>query len=147
MKKKGVSPVISTVLLIMVVIVIALIILLWYGNFLGEAVLKFDKPIESACDDVSIRAFRGTDNKVGIDNIGNVPIYSVNILEVRGGDTTITNIPKDNGGRVSPGLTTVFSYTYPLDADSITIIPILKGRTESGGVRTFECPEDAGMEL
>jgi len=41
-KKKGVSPVIATVLLIAMVVVIALIIFLWFRGLTKEAITKFD---------------------------------------------------------------------------------------------------------
>lgn len=59
MKKKGVSPVIATVLLIGIVIALSLIVFIWMSTFIGETITKFDgENVELVCDKVEIDADR-----------------------------------------------------------------------------------------
>ena len=44
-KKRGLSPVIASVLLILLVLVLASIIFLWARGFIGEQIEKFGEPI------------------------------------------------------------------------------------------------------
>ena len=54
--RRGLSPVVATVLLIMIVIIIAIIIFLWFRSLAKEAVTKDlgfgEENIELVCDDV-----------------------------------------------------------------------------------------------
>ena len=59
-KKRGVSPVIATVLLISMVVIIGIIIFLWFRGMVGETVTKFGKNIELACEDVVFDASYST---------------------------------------------------------------------------------------
>ena len=55
--KRGLSPVIATVLLISIALVLAVIIFLWAKSFVGEAVSKEKYGrIELACADIIFRA-------------------------------------------------------------------------------------------
>lgn len=140
--KKAVSPVITTVLLIALVVILAIIIFLWARSFIGEKIAKFDKPIESVCDEVKFRAsIDGTD--LIIDNQGNVPIYAINIKKNSPGTSSIEEkiIDLDKGdskkeeiGEIGFGVT------------SISIIPVLLG--EAGEKKEkFTCPESVAVEI
>ena len=76
--KKGVSPVIATVLLIGLVMVITLIIFLWFKGLTQEAIVKFDKNVELVCDEVKFEADY-SNGILSISNIGNVPIYGIKV--------------------------------------------------------------------
>jgi len=128
--KKGVSPVISTILLISLVILIALIILLWYQGFFKEKLLKFDKPIERVCEEISIRAFEENGN-IGFTNIGNTPLYKIDVILGSQGSSQIQELDK----RINPGDSINLEY----QGDEIEIIPILLGRTKSGDKKEFKC--------
>ena len=53
MKKRGLSPVVATVLLIAIVIIIGLIVFLWFRGMTEETITKFGtENIRFACDDV-----------------------------------------------------------------------------------------------
>ncbi len=78
--KKGISPVVATVLLISIVIILALIIFLWAKSYIGEAVEKKGISAEQACSEISLKtAYVG--GKLQVSNNGNIPVYR---LEVRG---------------------------------------------------------------
>jgi flagellin-like protein len=76
MNKRGVSPVIATVLLIGIVIVIGLIIFLWLRGLTQEAVFKFDQNIELTCNDVKFSSSYSS-GTLTISNTGNVAIYDI----------------------------------------------------------------------
>jgi FlaG/FlaF family flagellin (archaellin) len=142
--KKAVSPVIATVLLIGLVMVIALIIFLWFKGLTQEAITKFDKNVELVCDDVKFEAdYSG--GILSISNIGNIPIYGikVKISESEDYETKGLNDLSEwpnaglNQGRTFSG--DISSNTA--NADSITLIPVLVGSSESGE-RTHTCDEE-----
>lgn len=142
-KKRGISPVISTVLLIMVVIILAAIIILWAQGFIKEKVLKFDKPIENVCSEVSIKTFINNDEPqtFGFTNIGNVPIHAIDLKINRGWDSEIQKIEE----RVDAGFSMMIEGHFYNPDEEVTIIPILLGKTKDGGVKEYSCPDSAGF--
>jgi flagellin-like protein len=56
MKKKGVSPVIATVLLVSIVIILGVIIFLWARGFVEESAQKGGRAVDMSCDDVNFEA-------------------------------------------------------------------------------------------
>jgi len=153
-KKKAVSPVVSTVLLVMIVIILAIIILLWSKGFIKEAVTKKiggeSKGAEQFCSEIDITPIIDeTDDSFGFTNTGNVPIYAVNVkLDEGVGKSEIIKIrPQVGEGLVNPGFG--LKITDPGDGsiilytsyDEIKIMPIVLGKTSSGNVEEFECPE------
>ena len=143
--KRGVSPIVSTVLLIMLVIILAIIILLWSRGFIKEKILKFDKPIENVCSEIGIRTFVNDDLSYGFTNIGNVPIYAVDVKVSTGGKSDIYPVGQSGGGKVDPGLSTILEGAPSIDADTeeIKIIPVLLGKTKSGAIKEKSCIDRA----
>jgi flagellin-like protein len=146
--KKAISPIISTVILIMIVIILAIIILLWARGFLKEAILKeisgTEKRVEQFCGEVGITTILEGDS-FGFTNSGNVPIYKVNLKTTSGGTSTIEEITPDKGGLVNPGFATMFEGKKYSDYSEIKIMPIILGKSKSGGVTQFPCPEKNGF--
>lgn len=101
MKKKGLSPVIATVLLISLVVVLALLVFLWARAFLGEQIEKFhggeNKPIERVCENVdfSVELVYVSEivTSIEIVNRGNIPINSFDVKLEKGGNSIIENFP------------------------------------------------------
>ncbi|MBU1252537.1 MAG: hypothetical protein KJ905_03775 [Nanoarchaeota archaeon] len=150
-KKKGVSPVVATVLLVVMVIVIGLIIFLWFRSFTQEAVTKFGgRNIALVCDDVQLLgSYSG--NTLTVSNIGNVPVYSVKLKVSKGRSYQTDNIEdiSDNW----PALTglkqgAVFSdSSIDLDdATNVLMIPVLVGMS-SEGEKTHVCEDRNGQEI
>jgi len=146
MKKKGVSPVIATVLLVGMVVVLGLIIFLWMKSFTKETITKLDGTnIELVCDDVNLVVSRA-ENQLTISNSGNVPVYDVQIDFKYAGSHNTTNArdffsddwPSSglNNGEVFSG-----SDTSVASAESLIITPILIGSSESGSQKTYVCNE------
>ena len=141
--KKGVSPVIATVLLIGLVMVITLIIFLWFKGLTQEAIVKFDKNVELVCDEVKFEADY-SNGILSISNIGNVPIYGIKVKISESGNyetkglNDLSEWPKEglNQGRTFSGDISANTAS----ADSVTLTPVLVGSSESGE-RTYTCDE------
>ena len=150
--KKGVSPVVATVLLVVMVIILALIIFLWFRSLSQESITKFGGTnIELVCEDVSFSASYdfGT---LTISNVGNVPIFGMNVKivgfgshetkEIKELSTTWSQTGLKQGGIfVSEDLSFFFS-----GANKVVLIPILVGTSESGE-KTHVCDERHGQEI
>ncbi len=104
-KKRGISPVIATMLLISIALLLAVIIFLWAKAFLDERIQKDlgggPEPIESFCKDVNIAAEAFTTDKVAqcekilnpgeptdkgcsyvrVVNRGNIPVHGLEVRE------------------------------------------------------------------
>jgi len=148
MKKRGVSPIVSTVLLIALVIIIAIILLLWARGFIKEKVLKFDKPAENVCGEIGLRTFVNDDDSMGFSNIGNVPIYRIDLKIEGGGSSRIESLTNEDSS-TNPGFSTTIDTSVAMyDSDTkFKIIPVLIGNVKSGGINEFTCPEKYAFEI
>ena len=142
--KKGVSPVIATVLLIAIVVVISVIIFVWFNQIIEESITKFDgMNIELVCDDVNFDATYDY-GYLNVVNHGNVPIFGMKIKIVgEGSHETITL--GDENGWPGFGLNQEDSFSEEMSseigsAESIVLIPVLIGSSEEGE-KTFVCDE------
>lgn len=154
-KRKGVSPVIATVLLIAIVVVMGVIVFVWFNQISQEAITKFGgENIQLVCGDVSFDSSYNS-GVLSIVNNGNVPIYGMKIKIVSqgsyetqdlGGKSGIADSWPDTGlnqgGAFSENLN-----SYIGSAQDIVLIPVLIGSSESGE-RTYVCDEDQyGREI
>jgi flagellin-like protein len=103
LKKKGLSPVIATVLLVVLALVLAAIIFLWARGFVTEQLEKQGKPTDQVCKDVSFEIDStpvGGGVEVQIVNRGNIPIYNFDVKFVGAKDSSIKsfNFGVDVGG-------------------------------------------------
>jgi flagellin-like protein len=146
---RGISPIISTVLLIMIVVILAIIILLWSKGFIKEAILKeisgTEKRVEQFCGEVKITRILEGDS-YGFTNSGNVPIFKINLKTTNGGTSTLSEISPEDGGLVNPGFATILGRDYG-NYDEVKVIPILLGKSKSGGITEFPCPEENGFVI
>ncbi len=145
-KRKGLSPVIATVLLIVIVVVIALIIFLWFKGIMQEDATKFGKNIELVCGDVDFTAsYSVSAGNLQIVNNGNVPIYGMRMkLSEPGSHETIDVSSWPSIGLMSGG--TYSEIVNTGNAEEIILIPVLLGSTD-GGEQTFICDEQYGFEI
>jgi len=135
-KKRGVSPIIATLLLIAIVVVLAAIIFLWARGFVNEVIMKNGQAAELTCDEVNLAsAIDYTNNQVQITNIGNIPVSSYKIKEISGGTETITQ------GEHSLGVGMSDSSSVSAGSE-IKIIPVLLGEVEGGARKTFVCKNE-----
>ncbi len=146
MKKRGLSPVIASVLLIMLVLVLAAIIFLWARGFISEQIEKFGKPVESLCTDVNFEFDLFKDNvgsgwEVEIANRGDIPIQSFDVKAFKGGDSEIQKFDfrVDPGQAVRRGITFTQFQTIP---EKVTIYPALLGNIKGKRLnKAFTCVE------
>jgi flagellin-like protein len=142
-EKRGLSPVIATVLLVGLVVVSGLIIFTWFRGLTQEAITKFDQNIQIVCKDISFDArYSATDGKLAISNVGNIPIFGfkVKISDSSGFQTTdITEYANwPDGGLNQGGATSVDLGSVSGD---ITLIPVLAGVSQKGAQASFTCDE------
>jgi flagellin-like protein len=137
--KKGLSPVIATVLLIAMVVVIGMIVFLWIRGLSPEVNMKLGKNIALTCDDVKFDASLSGDS-VSISNKGNVPIDS---MQVQMFDSEGEYKSKE----LAVGLEVGDAGDFDLNGnpDRIILIPILLGETDDGP-KTYTC-ENNGHEF
>lgn len=148
LNKKGISPVVASVLLIVIVIVIALIVFLWLKGMTEEAITKFDGTnVKLVCQNVKFDASYSGGN-IYISNKGNVPIYKMKARissDKTGAYSTVylaDNWPKF-------GLTQGQDYSGILKTQSgnkILIIPVLLGKTNKGD-KIHTCGDQQGVEV
>jgi flagellin-like protein len=142
-KKKGVSPVVATILLVVIVVIIALIIFLWARGFSTDKAQKDGRAIELSCEDIIFEAGIYLDGTIEVINRGNVPIYGV-ILKKHGEGVVIA---KEVAGSTA-GIGESFSVDIPpeISVDNgvdYNVIPVILGEAEEGKV-DFDCPDQFG---
>jgi len=149
-KKRGLSPVVATVLLISIVIIIGLIVFFWFKGITHEAITKFDGTnVKLVCGDVSFQA-QYTDGRLLVSNDGNVPIYKLKAkMEGAGSYTTVT-VGESDSSWPPIGLNQGDTYNGALNingATKILLIPVLAGQTDSEGKKSYTCDESQGKEI
>ncbi len=152
LKKRGLSPVITTVLLIALVIVITSVVFLWFRGMVEEGVTKFGKNIKLVCDDVEFESSYSS-GTLNVINTGNVPIFRVDIKMSQEGSYQTKEINELNGGGNWPkgGLGQGGSFSGNIESEvggsnMITVIPVLIG-TSAKGKKTFICGGQYGKEI
>jgi flagellin-like protein len=156
-KKKGLSPVVTTVLLIVLVIVIIGIIFLWFRGMVEEGVTKFGKNIQLVCDDVNFDASYSSEGSINIVNKGSIPLYRVNLRIGSGGSYETMRIEElieigenenqwPNKGLIQGQVFSGGIQDYVDGANMIKVFPILIG-TSGNGKKTFICEGEYGKEI
>lgn len=137
--KKGLSPIIATVLLITLVIAIAGIIFMWMRGFVTEQVTKFDKPTEQVCEQVDFDAQMISSYELEIANRGNVPISSFEIKRtLQSGDSET----KEFSFSVNPGESarSEIASSNAEPAVKTTIYPVLLGTVKGKNInKQYTC--------
>ncbi len=147
MNKRGISPVIATVLLIAMVVVIGSIVFLWFRGMVQEEGTKFGKNVKLVCDDVNFEAsYSGV--ILSIVNTGTIPIYRMKLKILKEG----SHETKDLAGNW-PGLGLNQGGTFSGDissevegANKIIVLPVLMG-SSSEGKKSYICEEQYGYEI
>ena len=141
MNKKGLSPVIASVLLVALVLVLAAIIYLWARAFIPETVEKFGETIENSCPNVAFSATYSTTGGLRVQNNGNVPIYGVQYGVEREGSLNYEDLIQTP---IATGGFKVYNPTIEASSkDTIRVIPILLGKSSDGELKAFSCGEDS----
>ena len=124
--KRGISPVIATVILIALVIIISVIIFIWASNFVGDRTEKFGEAIRISCDKVDLDiSFTGGSLSV-INKGGTVPVYALNI-KMENGDIENYEDNEDYVIELSPAQSKIIPN---VGSDAKYAIPVLLSDNE-----------------
>jgi flagellin-like protein len=143
MNRRGVSPVIATVLLVLIAIILAGIILVWAQSFVKEKAQKSGEPIENSCARIVFEAEAfASEQKIYLVNRGDVPIYGVEIRkkglgsEIKVGlfDESTNTIANGESGQIDLAA----SGASITEGDDLIIVPIVLGES-SGGTKAYTC--------
>jgi flagellin-like protein len=137
--KKGLSPVVATVLLIMLVLILFALIFLWMKGFFKEQIEKNEQAIENVCPSVNFEVDlvnEGSSYYLETINRGSVHIHSLEIKMIdEGGDAELYN----SGGidlSVSAGETNrkgiILKMKNMETPEKIIVYPILIGSVKGG---------------
>ncbi len=150
LEKKGLSPVVATVLLIAIVVVLALIIFLWARGFVSEKTQKFKHAIELECENVDFTAdYNNADGEVvGVVNQGNVPMYGVVVKEIGIGSVNVVNVKEPFGNSLSVGESKEITLNSApgSNTEALLIVPILLGESSSQR-KTHTCDDAFGYVI
>lgn len=136
--KRGVSPVVATVLLVLIVIILALIIFMWARGFVKERVVKFGEDASIVCERVNfeIDAYDEGNIKIDVVNTGNVPIYGLSIKLESEGETDVREVDDLN---IMAGASGNVSVQNEIGADSVVVNPRILGTTSSEDAQPYTC--------
>jgi len=162
MKRRGVSPVVATVLLIVIVVVLAVIIFLWARGFLSESAVKGDRSVSISCADVQFEAqvvpqasecggVSGGDAAVDINNIGNVPIYGVQVFaydQQAGSIEPLIDVDQPFAvGTITIGRSASVCLEQNVQSqDAFRIVPKLLAEKDGQKI-AYTCPEKDGITI
>lgn len=150
LKKRGISPVIATVLLVAMVIVIGLIVFLWFKGITQEAVTKFGgQNIELVCDEVQFSSsYSG--GKLLLSNTGNVPVFNMKIKVTGQGSHSTEDLSSLSSNWPEKGLRQGGAFSsLSLDfsgASKVLVIPVLLGISDSGE-QLHVCEDRYGQQV
>jgi flagellin-like protein len=143
--RKGVSPLVATVLLVALTIAAFLAIFAWSKGFIKEGIEKNNGPIEGECQSISFDAvLQQGGNLAYVTNKGNVVIYAFNIKGENDGTTKLFWGRTDTGKLGIGEVDNLDLSSIVGKYSKITLIPVLLGRgTNSGTGKVFPCNEMA----
>jgi flagellin-like protein len=141
MKKKALSPVITTILLILLAIVLASIILLWARGWVKETPLKFDstlneeRPIQEICNKVLLQPIV-SDQTVIVNNVGSIPVHKIELIVSYGG----SSVRREYEVTLNAGDSVSIVSSIELTSDKkVEIVPVLLGKMKSGELSSYSC--------
>ena len=152
-ERRGISPVVATMLLVVLAVILALIIWLWATSFIGENIKKNGEVVANSCEKVSFNADIAN-GKLSVENTGTIALYGVAVRKV-GAGTEQTCYPFETNNQISinPGannavvLDDCVSELSLADKDNVNIIPIILGATDTGAREFYTCDEKFGKEM
>jgi len=143
--KRGLSPVIATVLLISIALILAVIIFLWARSFVSEKVQKFSAPIENACPDISFEAEADVaQSKINVVNRGTVALYGIEVRKVSAG--TVEGALSFPDSTIADGETSSVTVANINEGDELLIVPIILGEAK-GSKKAYTCDEKYGYPI
>ena len=153
MLKRGVSPVVATVLLIVIVVILGAIIFIWARGFLSESAVKGDRVVESSCNDVKFEvqivkvvSECSTGSAIDINNIGNIPIYGVKVLQFKEDEGSADTVFDGAfSGTITVGKSSSACLGSSVNSgDKFRVVPKLLAKNEDRTI-AYTCPEKDGI--
>jgi len=147
-QKKGVSPVIASLLLVIIVIILAMIIFIWAKSFIKEVIQKKGVSASQVCGEIKLDVtFSPGSGEIIVSNLGNYPIYALE-LGFRGeGETTVATY--NFGGsslRLGGGkIITEEELGMEIGGGSYTgleVTPVILGETSKGKNTQYTCKDN-----
>jgi flagellin-like protein len=141
-KKRGIAPIIATIILVGVVVVLGVISFVWFRGFIKEEGTKFGKNLQAVCEDVKFEADYSSET-ISLLNTGNVPIFKMKIKKFSSGSYTteelqgMSNLKQGDSFSGSLTLTVI---------QKIVVIPVLLG-TVGKASKTYVCGDEYGQEI
>mgnify|MGYP000539450670 CR=1 FL=1 len=137
--RKGISPLIATVLLVAISLTAFIFIFTWSKGFIKEPVEKFNENIDNSCQSLAFDSSLNG-NVININNNGNVPIYGLNV-EVSAGGRSFVKFLRSNDGLIGSGESDSIDTDLEISDDmEISITPVLLGTgKESGKSKLYPC--------
>lgn len=150
--KKGISPVIATVLLITLAVVLAAIIFLWARQFISEKLTKGGEVIENKCGEVTFRAeITAQSSAITVVNDGNVPLYGVDIKLIGAGETVPLGNPFSEVTQettISAGQTQTANLNGGISpGDKFRVTPVLLGLNDNGERKSYVCADSFAQDV
>ena len=130
--KRGITPVIATLLLIAMVVVIIAIIFMGSKNFVKESVQKKGLPADQACLEIVIQK-SCSDGVLSISNLGNIPIYQFDIKKNLGARTVLQH--SDDAVGIGESVEVFLGVECPTN---YKIIPYILGSGKSAN-KVYNC--------
>ncbi|MFH1425719.1 MAG: archaellin/type IV pilin N-terminal domain-containing protein [archaeon] len=147
LRKKGLSPVIATVLLVSIAVILAVIIFFWARHFVAEKVEKEGQAIELLCDDVSFSA-DAYGFKLYVENTGSVPLYGMEIKKKGTFGTEVLGPKIFEHSSLPAGETGEIDIAGIGVGERLVVVPILLGTVlEKTKKLPHVCDEDYGVEI
>ena len=138
MSKKGLSPVIASILLIALVLVLATIIYLWARAFIPETVEKFGSTIENSCQNI-VFDVTYSGGYLRVQNNGNVPIQGIRYAIEEPGSLAYEDLMSP--APIVAGGTSNFVISGDSGGKNVRVVPILLGKASTGELKAFVCDE------
>ena len=145
--KKGVSPVVATILLIAIVIILATIIFFWARAFVIERAQKFGRAVELSCSEVNFEAgvfCESEDCFLDIVNRGDIPIYGFEIKDFTNPGTVLKKTTLEQGTITIGQTTSIYLDVGIASGDKLLVVPKILGETDSGKA-VYTCTDNFGF--
>jgi flagellin-like protein len=146
MNKRGISPIIATVLLIMLALALVLILLLWASNFFAEKAQKNGNAVDQSCASADFQAEIDNNGDLNIENRGNVPLYGINLFIQGDGFDDSRQIVSSAGTITSGSTRNVGSAGSIPSGSKVFASPILLVE-QNGGKLSYPCSQDYGKQI
>jgi flagellin-like protein len=148
-QKKGVSPVIASLLLVIIVIILAMIIFIWAKSFIKEVVQKKGVSASQVCGEIKLDVtFNPSSGEVIVSNLGNYPIYALELGFRGNGETIVVTYNfggsslRLGGGEIITEDKLVMGMGEMSNYAGLEVTPVILGETSKGKNTQYTCKDN-----